>query len=1043
MNDHWERVTAVFEAAVLLEPAERLSFVREACADDHDLRQQVESMLSDVDSPVVIDRPIDEAIANLLDDDTPVIVGAEFGPYRVDSLLGAGGMGAVYRATDTVLGRQVAIKFLPPDVAADPEWVARFHREAQALAALNHPNVGAIYGFERLKGRTGSAFGLVLELVEGPTLAEKLKAGPLRVDDALVVAQQIAEALDGAHQRGIVHRDLKPGNIKIRDDGTVKVLDFGLAQVAATAANAHAREADTVRLDLSSSPMTAASAMTAAGTILGTVPYMSPEQAQGNPVTKATDIWAFGCVLYEMLTGRVPFKGDTATDTLALILREEPDFGLLPSTTPPGIRVLLRHCLHKEHRRRWPDAGSLRIAIEDARSAPPDVSPPAAVTRRVNWRWVIAGMVAILVAAALSALTAWNLARRERPGVVARVLVDVSPASQIARTLALPNARPFRSAIALSPDGQSLVFVGAVPDDRDQAPQPLADATSSGPAGARQLYLRRMDQPNATPIAGTDRAESPFFSPDGQWIGFWQAGQDNAVRVGLGDLKKVSIGGGPVVTLCQTALPAGISWGPSGRIIFANHGGGGLWQVADAGGTPEMLTTPDASKGELSHRLPHVLPDGHAVLFTIQRSPGGWEDAQVVVRSLVTGEQKLLVEGATDGRYVSSGHLVYARQGALLAQPFDVTRLDVTGTPVGVVDNVMHDVNSPFTIGNSGAAQFSVASNGTLAYLPGGGAPEGDYAFSWVDRSGADTAVGIPPRSVAGRPRISPDGRRIAFASLEGIGLFDVARRSLQLLTSPAWGPPTTRSAPEFRFVVWHPHGDRLAFTGVDGDVYSMPADGSGDAERLTVGDTDARSSRRIRVPTSWSPDGRTLVFTERLGSTSVNRDIWTLTLGAPAHALRSFVRSPSDEPSGEISPDGRYLAYESNQSGRSEIYVQTFPEAGHRELVSIDGGLQPVWARSGRELFYRAPGVPGRTMRMMAVDVSLGDRFTAGKPRMLWEASNLRYPAGTGGRAFDVAADGQRFLMVRQGEALQPPITHVVLVQNWLNELERRAPPK
>ncbi len=1037
MNNHGERVTAVFEAAVLLEPAERLSFVREVCADDPALQRQVESLLADVDQPVVIDRPVDEAIADLMDDDTPVVVGAQFGPYRVESLLGAGGMGAVYRATDTVLGRQVAIKILPADVAADPEWVARFRREAQALAALNHPNVGAIYGFETLDGRTGSAFCLVLELVEGPTLAEKLNQGPLPVEEALAIAQQIADALDAAHQQRIVHRDLKPGNIKVRDDGTVKVLDFGLSKVATLSENVDERSAFVRGPSLS--PTIVPPPITAAGTILGTAAYMSPEQAKGHPVTRTTDIWAFGCVLYEMLTGRVPFKGDSTTDTLALIVRGEPDFGLLPSTTPPGIRTLLRHCLHKEQRRRWQDAASLRIAIEDARAAPTGVATPAELTRPLNWRRMIVSAFVVVAAAALSALGAWSLARQEPPRAVARVLIGVSPASQIARTLQLPNARPFRSAIALSPDGMSLVFVGALPEGLSTA---VFSPSLRGPGapprliqGSRQLYLRTMDQLNATPIEGTERAESPFFSPDGRWVGFWQAGAAGLAQ--LGELKKVPIRGGPAVTLCRTALPAGITWGPNGRIIFANHGGGGLWQVTDAGGTPEMLTTPDAANGELSHSLPHVLPDGNAVLFTVQRSRSGWDDAQVVVRSLVTGEQKLLVDGATDAQYVASGHLVYARLGTLLAQPFDVTRLEVTGKPVGVVDDVMHDVNSPFTIGNSGAAQFSVSSNGTLAYLPGGAAAEGDYISVWVDRSGVDTEVGIPPRTIASRPRISPDGGRIAFPALEGIGMFDVARRSFQLLTPSAWGPLQTR-APEFRFVVWHPNGERVAFSGADGDLYWMTADGSGHAERLTVGDANARASGRVQVPASWSPDGRTLVFTQRVGS---NRDIWALTVGDPVPATRPFVLSPSDEPSAEISPDGRYLAYESNQSGRLEIYVQPFPGSGRRELVSIDGGSQPVWARSGRELFYRAPG-PGPMMRMMAVDVRLGDVFTAGKPRVLWEAMNLRYPAGTGGRTYDVAPDGQRFLMIQQRDsAPQTPLTYVVLVQNWLDEVKRLAP--
>jgi eukaryotic-like serine/threonine-protein kinase len=1036
MPHHEPPVIAVFEAAVLCEPTERLAFVRQACADDEDLRRQVEAMLADADHPMVIDRPVEEAIVLLIDDDPPLMVGTQFGPYRVESLLGTGGMGAVYRATDTVLGRQVAIKVLPADVASDPEWVARFRREAQALAALNHPNVGAIYGLEALHGVEGSACALVLELVAGPTLAETLARGRVSIEDALAIAQQIAEALDAAHQQGIVHRDLKPGNITVRDDGTVKVLDFGLATIATQSANSP--EGGAVVGPQAAAQTISPPTVTAAGAILGTAAYMSPEQAKGGAVTRTTDIWAFGCVLYEMLTGRAPFKGDTAAETAALVMRGEADLALLPPTTPPGIRTLLRHCLHKDPRRRWPDAGSLRIAIEDARAAPADAvaieRPPA-----WHWRWVIASACAVVAAGAVSALGVWRLARQEPPGAVTRVLVGVSPASHIARPLELPNARPFRSAIALSPDGQALAFIGARPEGSQEDAQPAADGTSMARTGAGQLYVRRMDRLQASPIDGTERAESPFFSPDGQWVGFWQAGSRTRQS---GELKKVPLAGGPIVTICRTALPAGISWGSSGRIVFANHGGGGLWQVADAGGTPEALTTPDSARGELSHRLPYVLPDGRAVLLTIQRSPGGWDDTQVAVRSLLTGDQKVLVESAADARYVSSGHIVYARMGTLLAQPFDLMRLEVTGKPVGVVEGVMHDVNSPFTIGNSGVAQFSVASNGTLAYLSGGPAPEGDYRPVWVDRNGVDTEVGIPSRSVAGRPRMSPDGRRIAFPVLEGIGIFDLARRSFQILTSSAWGSPAIRGAPELRFVAWHPGGERVAFTGADGDLYWMRADGGGEAERVATSDADARSSPRVQVPTSWSPDGRTLLFTQRLGSVApVNRDVWTLTLGDSVPAARPFLVSASDEASAEISPDGRYLAYESNQSGRPEVYVQPFPGSGRRELISTDGGAQPAWARNGRELFYRAPG-PGPMLRMMAVDVTPGPVFTAGRPRVLWEAMRAQYPGGTGGRTYDVAPDGRRFLMIQQRDsAPQPPVTHVVLVQHWLDELKRLVP--
>lgn len=359
-----------------------------------------------------------------------------------------------------------------------------------------------------------------------------------------------------------------------------------------------------------------------------------------------------------------------------------------------GVRTLLRHCLDKEQRRRWPDAGSLRITIEDTRAAPGDVATPAAFIRPRDWRRTTVAAIVVVAVAALSALGTWRLARHEPPRVVARVLVGVSPASEIARTLEQPNARPFRSAIALSPDGQSLAFIGAPSESPTDVSRRPAASLSTASIRSRQLYVRRMDQLQATPIEGTVRAESPFFSPDGQWIGFWQAASDSLQS---GELKKVPLAGGPIVTICRSALPAGISWGPNGHIVFASHGGGGLWEVADAGGTPEAFTTPDFAHGELGHRLPHVLPDGRAVLFTIQRSPGGWDDTQVAVRSLITGEQKLLVEGAADARYVTSGHVVYARMGTLLAQPFDMTRLAVTGKPVGVVERVMQDVKAGST----------------------------------------------------------------------------------------------------------------------------------------------------------------------------------------------------------------------------------------------------------------------------------------------------------------------------------------------------------
>ena len=634
---------------------------------------------------------------------------------------------------------------------------------------------------------------LVLELVEGETLAERISRGPIAVVEALPIARQIAEALEAAHEKAIIHRDLKPANIKITPEGVVKVLDFGLAKLAEQAT------APGNPPMLSMSPtITSPALMTGAGIILGTAAYMSPEQAKGREADKRSDVWAFGCVLFEMLSARRAFEGEDVAETLASVIRGEPNWRVLPGSTPLSVRTLLRHCLQKDRRQRLPDAASLRFWIADALTAPvdSDLSPATGRASSPSRSWMMATGIAVLAVAATSALAVWNL-RSDDPALsVARVFVGVSPASQVARALPFPNARPFRIAIALSPDGQSLVFVGAPAEER---------AGTGEPTVLRQLYVRTMGQLDASPIPGTEGAESPFFSPDGQSVGFWQPGSDAG---GLGDLKKVRLSGGAAVPLARIALPGGISWGSHGRIVFASHRGGGLWHVSDAGGTPEELTKPDPAKGEFSHRLPDVLPGGEAVLFTIQKSLGGWDDAQVVARSLVTGTQTVLAEGAADAKYAPSGHIVYARMGALLVQRFDAKRLEVTGEPVGIVDDVMQDVNNGFQIGNSGAAQFTISRSGTLAYLVGGVSPDGLYTPVWVDRDdGAEKVLNVSGQQLGLRLRLSPNQQRVSFTSSTGIGIFDLGRETLQWFTPAPWGSPSNRAAPERRFAVWHPEG--------------------------------------------------------------------------------------------------------------------------------------------------------------------------------------------------------------------------------------------
>ena len=915
--------------------------------------------------------------------------GTRLGTYEIRALIGAGGMGEVYAAHDTKLDRDVAIKVLPEQFARDSERLGRFQREAKLLASLNHPNIATIHGLEQ----SGSTHYLVMELVLGDTLRDRIaREGPVPVEEALNIAKQIAEALEAAHgsEKGIIHRDLKPANVKVTPEGRVKVLDFGLAK-------AFAAEPSTE--DIANSP-TLSAAPTMQGVIMGTAAYMSPEQARGKTVTKATDIWAFGAVLYELLTGKQAFQGEDVADILATVVKTDPDWSRLPAETPPAIRILLKRCLRKERHQRLQDAASLRIEIEETLAAPA-VEQVAGARATRSWRQVAVLGLAILLTAVMAGIAGWNLKPGERPPEVTRVLVRVAPADQLAPTSA-PVARPTRTALALSPDGRYLVFSGTK-------------------SGKQQLYLRAMDRLEAIPIPGTENTDSPFFSPDGQWVGFWQ-GVVSAVAPVEGELKKVSLSGGPAVTLCKTPALYGASWGANDIIVFANQDGA-LWRVAATGGTPQSLTTVDAKKGESSHRLPHVLPGGEAVLFTIQKAPFRWDDAQVVVRSLVTGEQKVLVEGGADARYVPTGHLVYAKGGTLMAMPFDLARLEVTGGSAGIVEGIMQATNASSTVFDTGAAQFSVSTTGVLTYLPGGIFPDPERSLVWVGRDGTAEPLPLPSRRYLG-PELSPDGQRLAVWTQgdRNVWVSDISRATMSRLTTDGLNAR----------VIWTPDGKRLTFgsttTGQE-NLFWKPADGSGAAERLT---TDPN----LQAASSWSPDGKTLAFLQRVGL--INYDIWLLSFENGVTKARPFLQTPFREVYAEFSPDGRWLAYVSNESGREEVYVQPYPRSGGKQQVSTDGGSQPAWARNGREMFFTVPGSSGTT-RMMAVDVTLGATFTVGRPRMLFEGRS-------GGQAlirgYDVTADGRRFIMVQDKE--QPPepaITEMVLVQNWFEELKRRVP--
>ena len=700
--ERWRQITELFHAARAGDPAQRGALLADACREDPALRREVAAMLAgDEHAGAFGEAPLFTPASRL----EP---GCSLRPYRIERLIGAGGMGEVYRARDTTLGRDVAIKVLPPPFTSDPERLARFEREARMLAALNHPHIGAIYGVEDSDG----VRGLVLELVECPTLVDRLTAGPLPITEALTIARQIADALDAAHEKGIVHRDLKPANVKVTSDGKVKVLDFGLAKAFA---------GDRTSEDLTQSP-TLSRAATAHGVILGTAAYMSPEQARGEAVDKRTDIWAFGCMLYELMAGKQAFHGDTVTEILADVLRGEPDWSALPAATPTKVRDLLRRCLQKDQTLRLRDAGDASIEIQEALAAPsgdPTVTSPAAKI----WRQpILVGPVSLLLGGLLTGLAVWSLkpAGPPAPRPVTRFTITLPAGQQLAGEQ-LPGVRP-GSAMALSSDGSHLAYVA-----------------SQG--GSQQLYLRAMDGLDAKLVAGTDGALEPFFSPDGQELGFFAGGK----------LKKVSVSGGAVIPLGDASWPRGASWGSDRMIAFVPSIAASLQQVPDAGGAPQPLTR--LEKGEAWQSGPEFLPGGKAVLFGFRRQGGV---NQIAVQSVETGDRRSLIAGGTQPQYALSGHLVYAQGGNLMAVPFDLQRLAVTGPPVLVVEDVLQEAD------NANPTQYSVSATGSLVYAHArGNADALRSLLVWVDRHGTEQALPAEARAYV-HPRLSPDGQRVA-----------------------------------------------------------------------------------------------------------------------------------------------------------------------------------------------------------------------------------------------------------------------------------------
>jgi Tol biopolymer transport system component len=891
--------------------------------------------------------------------------GTRLGPYEILAAIGAGGMGEVYRARDTKLNRDVALKILPEQFVADPDRVARFHREAQALASLSHPHIAVIHGFEDSSG----VKALVLELVEGPTIAERLTHGRLPLDEALAVARQIAEALEVAHVHGVVHRDLKP-NIKLRADGTVKVLDFGLAKLVESDQAGSPGSAT----ELTQSPTLTTPAATLAGVILGTAAYMAPEQARGKRVDKRADIWAFGCVLYEMLTGCRAFGGDEVTDTLAFVITKDIDWNRLPADTPDAIRRLLRRCLEKHASDRLHDMADARLEIKDALGAPSATGAP--IPRR-SMVWPIA--LAAAVAGGGIVGLAVRIITRPAPQRVTRLAIGVPNTGALAISGASQD-------MAIARDGTRVAYVG-----------------SSG----TQLFLRDLNQLEATALTGAEGFPlNPFFSPEGDWVGFFNTN---------GDVRKVAVTGGPPVILCglDSGQPTGGTWSADGTIIFAtDNTATGLQRCPATGGAAVVLTRPSREHGEADHAWPEFLPGDRAVLFTITSTTGQIADAQVAVLDLRTGVQKTLVRGGSHAHYVPTGHLVYGVGGALRAVAFDIEHLTVTGPPTPVLSQVVTST--------TGKVDFDVARDGTLVYVAGG-VQSAARTLVWVDRQGQEEPLKAPPRTYL-YPRLSPDGTRIALDIRDqdnDIWLWDIARETLARVTF---------DTALDRFPVWTPDGRRLIFnsdrTGAV-NMFSQIVDGAA-PDRLTDG-------AKPQVPTSVSPDGTRLVFAE--GDV---RDLMMLTLDAQ-HRVQPLVQTPYTEQNGVISPDGRWMAYDSNESGSFQVYVRPFPDvaSGHWQ-VSMDGGAQPVWSRDSRELFYLSAAGP-----LMGVHVDRGPSWSMSTPSTILAKSYVR--GNTAAAAtYDVSPDGRRFLMIKQvaGSAQTVPPT-LIVVQNWTEELKRLVPTR
>ena len=900
--------------------------------------------------------------------------GTKLGHYEISTLLGKGGMGEVWRARDTKLGREVAIKTLPEEFAKDADRLARFEREAKLLASLNHPNIAAIHGFEE---DNGTHF-LVLELVEGDTLGDRVKRGAIPVEESLKLALQIAEALEAAHEKGVIHRDLKPANIKVTPDGKVKVLDFGLAK---------AFEGDAAEASVSNSP-TLSMAATQQGVILGTAAYMSPEQARGENADQRADVWAFGVVLFEMLTGHGTFDGRTVSDVLAGVLRADPEWNALPASLHPRVRSLLERCLAKDLRSSYTGIGDARVDIEDVLADPAGIlvkpvadGVPAAPQSKLLW---LAGMLLTLI---IGGAAVWLL---QPTGALPIIRFDYE----------LPEGIEFsatgRQVVAISPDGQQFLY--------------------NAQGG---VYIRTMDGLEARLIAGIGEVVGPVFSPDGQEIAYTEFPMNAGGRL----MKVAATGGAPIVLAESVSSNFGKSWELDGTILFA--GSDGIWQVSENGGTPVQLIS--IQEDELAYGA-QLLPGGEWVLFTLASGTGAtrWDEADVVLESVSSGERRVLWQGGSDARYVPTGHLIYALGDVLFAMPFDLNSLELSGGPVSIVQGVQRG-----SAGRTGATQYSFSDDGTLVYVPGG-ASDLDFVLALVDRQGVVEPLDVPPNQYR-HPRISPEGGRVAVETSddegEAIWIYDLSGDTqIRRLTLAREG---SNSRP-----IWTPDGDSITFTSDrDGtlSIYRQPADGSGLAERLTMAEegTDHR-------PDSWSPDGQTLSFTQGPDPES----LWTLSLDGGDQPELFYDVNDSRQAGTSFSPDGRWVAYVSNEeSPLYGIYVQPFPPTGVIYPVVEEGGVFPLWSPDGRELFYRRSIAGGGPAQLVGMDIETEPGFAFGVEQVL----PIRgFRAVPNLRDYDIMPDGDQFLVVfptDRTDSVESAGPQVNIVLNWFEELKERVP--